>query len=93
MQYAYQPGGGWVPVDSAVFKTVGGSLSEPRWVRLPSTPASSGESIVNNRPLTPHSEQEQLLGAVRAVMTVNTVTAGPPIICSFRRYRSICMVS
>src|SRR3972149_135691 len=34
-----QPGGGWAPVGSPVFKTGGGSFGGPRWVRLPSTPA------------------------------------------------------
>jgi len=34
-------GGGWVPVGSPVFKTGGGPLNGPRWVRLPSIPAYS----------------------------------------------------
>src|SRR4030066_193478 len=33
-----QPGGGWAPVGSPVFKTGGGSFGGPRGVRLPSPP-------------------------------------------------------
>jgi hypothetical protein len=42
----FDSGSGWAPVGSPVFKIGGGSRCGPRWVRLPSTPASLGIGIV-----------------------------------------------
>src|SRR5690606_7150772 len=42
-------GGGSVPVGRAVFKTVGGLRSKPRWVRLPSIPAFTSPACTRSR--------------------------------------------